>query len=281
MRKVFCESLGKEIELKDRCERIISFSPSATEAFFIMGLERYVIGVSSYCVHPEKAMEKEVMGTYSNANIERLKQVAPDLIITTTGYQRNFAYTLSQEFPTYAFELPSTVSGIIETMVRVGVVAGYYDEARKLEKNLLTQILSGFAKNENTRRKVYIEIDLGGPVTFGAFSYITDALEILGAKNIFGDKHCEWLKPEKDEIREKEPDIIFYEPKMFYSGREKGRSEVKLEAVIENFCKRGLGNLECIKKGRVHIPPGRYDFLAHHGPSFITDALRWLNEKLD
>jgi len=119
---------------------------------------------------------------------------------------------------------------------------------------------------------VYVEVDLGGPVTFGAYSYITDALSIVGARNIFADHACEWEKPDFDVVLQRDPEVIIYEPKMF-------RSKT-LGEVLDMLGTRGWSKLSALTHGRVYITPAPYDFLAHHGPSFILKAIPWLDSTI-
>jgi ABC-type Fe3+-hydroxamate transport system, periplasmic component len=266
MRKIFCESVGKYLELKDKCERIISFSPAITESLFKMGLGDYVVGVSAFCVRPKEALQKEKVGSYNATNLSKIQSLNPDIIFTTTGYQRDFALKLSEMFTVYAIPLPVTISSVIATCIEAGYVAGYYEQARKLERELLKKV-SKIPKLEK-EINAYIEIDLGGPTTFGSFSYITNSLSIYGIKNIFSDEHKEWFYPDFNRVLEEDPDVIIYEPKMF--------RPIDKEAVMKLFMKRGWINLKAVKKGHILVTPGPYDFLAHHGPSFIEEVLPWL-----
>ena len=36
-----------------------------------------------------------------------------------------------------------------------------------------------------------------------------------------------------------------------------------------------------VRKGNYFLTPGPLDFLAHHGPSFVTEAIPWLQERLE
>ncbi|CUS87223.1 substrate-binding protein, partial [Candidatus Kryptonium thompsonii] len=128
-------------------------------------------------------------------------------------------------------------------------------------------------KANKPKVKVYVEIDLGGPVTFGAYSYITDAIELLGGENIFGNYPAEWITPDDNKVKELNPDVIIYEPKMFSKNRDKDK--------IVNFLRGRFGDVKAIKEDKVFITPGIYDFLAHHGPSFITEVMPWLKEIID
>ena len=58
----------------------------------------------------------------------------------------------------------------------------------------------------------YVEIDLGGPVSFGSFSYITDAFRLLGSSQIYEERPSEWLNPDLDWVAAQDPDVVVYEP---------------------------------------------------------------------
>jgi iron complex transport system substrate-binding protein len=290
MREIFSEVLGKKVVLPQKCERIVSFSPSITEALFIMGLGEKIKGVSVYCVRPPDARKKIIIGSYSTYKREKLLEINPDIIFTTTGYQLEFAKKLSDEFPVWPIRLPSNLADVISTCCEAGLVAGYPDEARQLERKLIDHLFilksqaekinsiltspknedNNHSNSNNNKIKVYVEIDLGGPTTFGAYSYITDALDFLGFENIFSDEPKEWLRPDDKVVSQKNPDVIIYEPKMFSKRREK-------EEIIKKLFER-FGEIKAIKNKNVFITPGIYDFLAHHGPSFITETLQWILE---
>jgi iron complex transport system substrate-binding protein len=274
LRKVYCELTHKELLLPDRCERIISFSPAVTEALFQMGLGDFVVGVSVYCVRPESARKKNIVGSYNSFKENKLRELMPDVIFTTTGYQLELIEKLNDKFNVYPVRLPPSVSEIISTCFEVGVVAGYFSKAREIERKLTTELgnLISSARKE-VKPRVYVEIDLGGPVTFGAYSYITDAIELLGGVNVFGEFPAEWLKPDDEIVKELNPDLIIYEPKMFSKRRER-------ERILSMFNAR-FGEIKAVKEGKIFITPGIYDFLAHHGPSFITEVMPWLKGIID
>ncbi|CUU06502.1 ABC-type Fe3+-hydroxamate transport system, substrate-binding protein [Candidatus Thermokryptus mobilis] len=274
MRKVYCELTHKELFLPERCERIVSFSPAVTEALFQMGLGDFVVGVSVYCVRPESARKKNIVGSYNSFKEDKLKELMPDIIFTTTGYQLELIEKLNDKFNVYPVRLPPSVSEIIATCFEVGAVTGYVSRAREIERKLTTELgnLISSARKE-VKPRVYVEIDLGGPVTFGAYSYITDAIELLGGVNIFGEFPAEWLKSDDEKVKDLNPDLIIYEPKMFSKRRER-------ERILSMFNAR-FGDIKAVKEGKIFITPGIYDFLAHHGPSFITEAMPWLKSIID
>lgn len=272
MRTVFCELTGQKLHLPHRCERVVSFSPAVTETLFLAGLGDRVVGVSAFCVRPEAARKKTIVGSYDNFKEATLRELAPDLVFTTTGYQMGLLRKLATTFPVYAVRLPPTVAAVIATCVEAVLVAGHVPAARALEQRLLAALGDLLAEPVRPSKapRVYVEIDLGGPVTFGAYSYITDALELLGAQPAFGDEPREWLVPDGVRLQAHPPDLVIYEPKMFSSRRQ--------ETDVRALLRPRLGELA--HQVPLAVTPGPYDFLAHHGPSFILEAMPWVSKVL-
>jgi ABC-type Fe3+-hydroxamate transport system substrate-binding protein len=82
----------------------------------------------------------------------------------------------------------------------------------------------------------------------------------------------EWLTPDLAKVAADDPEVIFYEAEMYSKfGKE------NLDGLIG---KRGWRSLKAVKGGRCFLTPGPLDFLAHHGPSFITEAIPRLSERL-
>ena len=269
MGHVFNEVLGKEVQVPDAPGRVVSFSPAATEALFQLGLGDRIVGVSAFCARPREAQAKRRLGSYNTVRDEVLDELKPDLILTVTGYQREFATRLAKKFPVYPLELPATVAGIVDFTMKVALVAGATEKGRELEASLIRKLA---AIHGVPGLRAYVEIDLGGPVTFGAYSYITDAFRLLGCSHMYEGARAEWLKPELEAVPRADPDLIVYEPKMYSKfGQEDFASVVR---------DRGWEGVRAVRLGNVFVTPGPLDFLAHHGPSFIMEALPWLEGKL-
>lgn len=266
--KVFNEILGRELTIPEKLNRMVSLSPAITETLFMLGLGEKIVGVSAFCARPPEARAKRKVGSYNTVNSELLASLRPDIIFTITGYQRPLAFRLDN-LPFYPIELPVSLSGIIDTVIKVGLVAGEVDRSRELSSKLLRRLGE---IQRLTPIRTYVEIDLGGPVSFGAYSYITDALNYLGARSIYENERKEWLTPGFDYVISEDPDCIIYEAKMY--------SDFNYEKLAELVKRRGWGNLKAVKRGKLFLTPGPLDFLAHHGPSFILEAMPWLYERL-
>ncbi|MEM3637582.1 MAG: ABC transporter substrate-binding protein [Conexivisphaerales archaeon] len=267
---IFNEVLGKEVNVPEAPKRIISLSPAITETLFMLGFDEEIVGVSAFCARPPKAREKRKVGSYSTVRRELIEGLRPDLILTITGYQRPLAFRL-EGLPVYPLELPVSLPGILDLVARVGLVSGKAEQARNLSHRLARRLAK--LKKISAKVRTYVEIDLGGPVSFGAYSYITDAISYLGAKSIYAGERAEWLKPDLEFVASQDPDAIIYEAKMY--------SRFDFSSLLNLIRSRGWDNLRAVKEGHLFLTPGPLDFLAHHGPSFITEAMPWLHKSLN
>lgn len=249
----------------------MSFSPAVTETLFLLGAGDKIAGVSAFCARPPEARKRRVLGSYNTVSKKTLEEIRPDVVFTTTGYQREFACDLARDFPVYAIELPVSLAGIVDSVLKVGLVTGLVQEGSRLSLQLIESLTKhGTVGN---RMRVYLEIDFSGPVSFGAYSYITDAMRYLGVESIYGQQFCEWLTPDLEQVKRSDPDVIMYEAKMY--------SRFGNDDLARIVRSRGWENLRAVQNGHVFLTPGPLDFFAHHGPSFITEALPWMQAKLE
>jgi len=274
LREIYNEVLGKSVKLPDRIERIVSLNPSVTESLFMMGLGDRVEAVSAFCARPPEARKRRKIGSYSTVNREILKSIKPDIIFTVTGYQRQLAIDLSKEYPVFPLELPTTVASLLDMITKIGLAVGEFERGRFLSGELMKKLLPLIpSEKSGYRPRIYLEINCGGPTAFGAYSYITDAIYLLGGMSVYGDVPVFWITPDLSQIGMLDPDIFIYEAKMFSHFQKDD-----LERLID---KRGWRNMKFIKNNMYFLAPGPLDFFAHHGPSFITEVLPWLRDKLD
>ncbi len=268
--RTLIDHTGREVKVPLNPERIVSFSPAVTEILFELGLGSNIVGVSAFCQRPREVAGIRRVGSYGSARTEVLDAVNPDLILAISGYQKDFAMKLSERYPVFIFELPSSVAGILDLVSRVGIVTGRVDESKYMNFELMKYLGS---IRRHPALTGYLEIDLGGPVTFGSMSYITDALSLMGVNSIYRKTDSEWVQPDLDFVMESDPDVIFYEPKMY--GRFDNAMQQKL------IKERKWENMSAVKLGRFFVTPGKLDFFAHHGPAFIREVIPWTMEKLD
>ncbi|NQT74196.1 MAG: ABC transporter substrate-binding protein, partial [Chloroflexi bacterium] len=69
--------------------RIVSLAPSNTEIIFALGLGDNLVGVTEYCDYPPEAEEKAKIGGFSTVDMEKVIEVAPDLVVATIMHEES------------------------------------------------------------------------------------------------------------------------------------------------------------------------------------------------
>lgn len=263
--KVFSEVLGRYIEIPDE-PKIVSLAPSITDTLYQLKADKFVGGVSYFCRRPLKRIDKMKVGGYINVNYELLKQINPDIIFITTGIQRKLIFELIENgFNVYPIPLPISTFGIIDNVVLIGTILKKYDDSLLLAKKLINRLVK---IAEETKLSVYYEVDLGEPITIGAFSYINNSLEIIGLNNIFSKVPSAYITPDFNKVAEINPDILIFED---------GSKKIYSKFLNEILYKRKWTELEAVKNNRIIILES--DSLAHYGPYHIK-ALELLKEEI-
>lgn len=68
--------------LDKKPQRIVSLVPSQTELLYDLGLEKEIVGISKFCVHPEHLRkEKTIIGGTKQVHIDKITALEADLII--------------------------------------------------------------------------------------------------------------------------------------------------------------------------------------------------------
>ncbi|MGP6206556.1 ABC transporter substrate-binding protein [Cuniculiplasma sp. SKW3] len=264
----FIDFRGRKINLDGPPERIVSLNPSITETLFIIGMGKNVVGVSAFCRRPMEAEKIRKIGSYSTYNENVMEEINPDLILTVSGYQDSLAEKLSEKYNLFQIELPSTPFGILDMINRIGLVTGKIDQARELISDL-----HGKIRVNHRKFRTYVEIDLGGHVTFGSQSYIISAMSMMGFQTVYVYEPKEWIEPNFSKVKEFDPQVIIMEGKMY-------RGITKEEAV-KKLTEVGLQETSAMKNDMIFTTPGKLDFLAHHGPDFFNSAIPWLQNVYD
>jgi len=266
--KAYSDVLGEFVELPHEPQRIVSLAPAITETLYMLGLEDRVVGVSPFCFKPPQAREKPKVGSYLRVNYSLLEKLEPDLVLTTTGAQLGVTRELVEKgYRVYPFPLPTSLQGIMDMVVNIARITGVPDRGYELADGMMRE-LAGLGE----RRPVtgYYEIDLGGPVTVGRFSYITQALLAAGVRNVYHMEPQAYIQPQPGDLDREDIEVIVYEASY-------GRN-VSAEKVAEMLRERGVKRPRALDEGRIIVLPP--DSMAHYGPS-IVEAVKNLRKSLE
>ncbi len=267
--RVYCDSLGRFVSLPAKPQRIVSLVSGLTEALFEIGCGEAVVGISAYCPRYVPNLSIPVVGDYLTADEDLLRQLSPDLVLTTTGVQRGLGKKLSEKgFPVYPLPLPDSLHGILENVLTLGALTDEMTAARILTQRWSRLFLDLTAASPTPRPTIYAECWYGKHVRMtGGLTFINDLLEAAGGENIFGEARAGYLPLDVREVERRHPDIL-----ILYSEPE---YPVQAQALLaERNWKSILPQLRVIE---VDTQRGRN--LIHDGPSMMETA-NWLHKML-
>lgn len=103
------DHVGRQIQVLDFPQRIISLCPSQTEAMYLLGAGQRVVGRTKFCVHPktELAAVPVVGGTKQVRRVE-IERLQPDLILAEKEEQTpELVEDLARSWPVFVTDVQS------------------------------------------------------------------------------------------------------------------------------------------------------------------------------
>src|SRR5271155_508195 len=102
-------------------ERIICLTEETVETLYLLGEEHRIVGISGYVVRPPRARrEKPRVSAFISADIPKILDLKPDLVLTFSDLQADMAATLIRAgVDVHAFN-QRTVSEILDMISTLG-----------------------------------------------------------------------------------------------------------------------------------------------------------------
>lgn len=134
------DDLGRTITLDKVPQRIVSLAPSNTEILFDLGLGDKVVGDTTYDDYPAAALDKPHVGGYSDIDIEKVVNLAPDLILAEDIHKAEVIPALEKlGFKVYAL-VPHNLNEIMDSVTTIGRLTGTNKEAKPIVSDMQKRI---------------------------------------------------------------------------------------------------------------------------------------------
>lgn len=175
MREVY-DQMHTEIRLENTPRRIVSLVPSQTELLCDLGLEKEVIGITKFCIHPDAWFRNKTrVGGTKTVNIELVRQLQPDLIIGNKEENSEEDIRALREIAPVWMSDIYTLSDALDMIASVGDLCDRSEQA----KALCTDISANFSDLRNS-------ISPNSPPKSAAY-YIWKDPNMLSGKRTFID----------------------------------------------------------------------------------------------
>jgi len=247
--------------------RLVCLSEETVETIYLLEEEQKIVGVTGYAVRPPRVRkEKPRVGSFVSANIEKIKNLNPDLVLTFSDVQATLSKELiSEGFNVIAFN-QRTVSEIFAMIESLGALLNCPKKAFILVDRLKKIAFATQSKVKLPKPKIYFE-EWNEPLITGV-SWVSDVIELAGGIDVFISKSksskAEGRVVSSQEVIEANPDIIIGS----WCGKKVNFDMIKKRDGWEQIKAVSNGNIFEVKSPIILQP----------GPAVITHGLSELSK---
>jgi ABC-type Fe3+-hydroxamate transport system substrate-binding protein len=221
---VYYDQLNREVVIPSIPKRIVSVVPSQTELLFYLGLDKEVVGITKFCIHPEyKFKSTTKVGGTKQLDIAQIKALQPDLIIANKEEnERNQIEELMNFCPVWISDIGG-LPGAIDMIKRVGELIGKTAPANVLAEEIIRQF--NRCPTTHTNLKVSYFIWRKPYMVAGKNTFIDSMIQKCGLANAF--EQDRYPEVNIDELIAAKPDVILLSSEP-YPFKEKHINEFKV-----------------------------------------------------
>jgi len=245
-------------------ERIVCLTEETVETLYLLGEDRRIVGISGYVVRPPRARrEKPRVSAFTSADIAKIIELKPDLVLTFSDLQADIAATLIRAgIDVHAFNQRS-IAEILDMIRTLGALVGAAERAGRLAADLADAVAAAQARAAllPRRPKVYFE-EWDDPMISG-IAWVSELIEAAGGIDVFTDRAaCKSAKDRivaADEVIGRQPDIVI--------GSWCGK-KFRPEKVVN---RPGFEQIPGVRRGALHEI--KSSLILQPGPAALTDGL--------
>jgi iron complex transport system substrate-binding protein len=193
--------------------RIVCLTEETTECLYRMGEGDRVVGISAFTVRPPEARQtKPVVSQFIKAEIEKIADLKPDLVLGFSDLQADIAADLVRRgLEVHVFNQRS-VAEILGMIRRLGALIGEPAKGEALAREL-TQGLAAIERAAAAfprRPRVYFE-EWHDPM-ISAIRWVSELIEIAGGEDVFPEFRASVLAKDRtvsgpEAVLARDPDV--------------------------------------------------------------------------
>lgn len=202
---------GEPVRIERAPQRIVSLSPSSTEALFALGAGEQVVAVDGQSTFPVEAPRTELSGF--SPNVEAIADYDPDLVVASDDLAGVVDGLSAARIPVLLLPAPTELAGTYAEIELLGRATGHRDEAGELAEQLRTEIESIVSETPRPERALsyFHELD---PTLYSANSstFIGSVYSLFGLENIADgapDATAGYPQLSSEAVLQADPDLIF------------------------------------------------------------------------
>lgn len=192
--------------------KIISLVPSQSELLWYLGLREELAGITKFCIHPQEMFRTVTrIGGTKTVNIEKIKEINPDLVIANKEEnEKEQIEALQAGFRVLVTDI-YTLDDALDMIREVGALVGRAEKANELAENIGKNF---DALTIPAKRKKAIYLIWKNPyMAAGKNTFIDDMLYHAGFENIMTTERYPELSME--DIQQLNPEVVLLSSEPF------------------------------------------------------------------
>ena len=140
-------------------QRVISLVPSQTELLVDLGLEKNLIGITKFCVHPRHLKkDKTIVGGTKKVNFNKIRALQPDIIICNKEENtKEMVVELKTIAPVWISDI-LTIEDSLDMISKIGELFNKKEKAKELICDITTEkmLFEQEIKNKKFQNTAYV-----------------------------------------------------------------------------------------------------------------------------
>ena len=248
---------------KGSLQRIICLTEETVETLYLLGEHHRIVGVSGFVVRPPEARRKPKVSTFTDAKIDEILALKPDLVFSFSDIQAEITANLMRAgLEVHGFN-HRTIAGIFAMIRTVGALIGEPDKASALTATLQANVDDAREKAKALKRRPRVYFEEWDKPMISAIGWVSELIEIAGGDNVFADRAFGQAAKDRfvtaEEVIASAPDIIICS----WCGKGFKKDQVVARA--------GWDQIPAVKNNRLYEI--KSSIILQPGPAALTDGL--------
>jgi ABC-type Fe3+-hydroxamate transport system substrate-binding protein len=189
--------------------RIASLIPATTELLFAIGAGGAVVGRTTWCDYPARALKVQSLGDGISPNLEAILATRPDLVLLYNSTRNADAATRLRAARIPALRLNTDGLADVGRVARLlGRATGHERGADSVATAFDTALAAASLRPGPVAPKVLLLVWEQPPMTIGRGSFLSELVERAGGRNLFDDVAASAGTVSIEAVASRDPDLI-------------------------------------------------------------------------
>ena len=244
-------------------KRIVCLTEETVELLYLLGEDNRIVGVTGYAVRPKVVRkEKPKVSSFKSANIEKIIELKPDIILAFSDIQSEIVANLVKKGQSVLCFNQRDIKGIFNMIQTISNLLDIKQKGMNLISKLNDNIhLIKHKYNKYNRLKVYFE-EWNDPLITG-LKWVSELINIAGGEDIFHTKSLNELAKDRiiseEDVIKANPDIIIGS----WCGKKVNFNQIKN--------RKGWNKINAVKYDKIYEI--KSPLILQPGPAALTDGL--------